>query len=176
MNPGLPQSADDMTDILDIEGVLPDPWAALIRAFLFAAVFLAFGLLAFLLVKKIIKSVSAGIKKPLSPEEKALQALKRLMQKNYVDQKQWRAFYFSLDEIFRHYLFEKFGLDVLDKTFEELKNDTACLPETFSDGATRQVWEFWERAQMAKFARQELTVEQAQADYAFVEGLVMGHE
>jgi len=172
MNQNLPKSVDEMKDILDIEGIFFSSLPDTLRLIIIIVLILIALSLFFIIAKKISKLLAKRGEELLSPEERALRYLAGLKKKKMIEQKQWRPFYFLLDEIFRRYLFEKFSFDVLDKTFEELKIQMDMFSKHLLRNEIVILNQFWARAQMAKFAGQSATPDDAENDYGFVKDLV----
>lgn len=179
MNKNLPQSVEEMQDIIDIAGLvrssLPDLIHTILIVFLVLIVLVG---LIFLVLKIIKKRKEAGIF--LSPGQKALQALEKLKKSGCISRKDWSHFYFSLDEILRHYLHEAFHLDVLDKTFEELKASAQQMVQIHDGRFEKIILEFWQRAQFIKFAKQDsnekLAIQDLAAISQFVKTTGQSHE
>lgn len=167
MNKALPQSVEEMQDIVDIEGLvhssLPDFIYKILIVFLVLAVFAGL----FFLIRKIIRNKKEK-KIFLTPDQKALQALEKLRKSDCIPNKSWNQFYFLLDEILRHYLHDAFHLDVLDKTFEELKASAQQLIQIQDSKFEKMILEFWQRAQFIKFAKQDSNENLAIQDLAAI--------
>ncbi|MBF0106184.1 MAG: hypothetical protein HQM16_12755 [Deltaproteobacteria bacterium] len=82
-------------------------------------------------------------------------------------------FYFALDEIFRRYLFEQFALNVMDKTYEQLKGDQGLFSGLFAAEHAVYLTAYLDRAQMAKFAKVAVDIKAAGEDFKFVEAFVL---
>jgi len=172
MNASLPNSVNEMKDIIDIEGLFFSSLPTIVKI---AVIIVVISLLAaFLLyiLKKIARHFAKDKFSHLSPEERAMAYLEALKKKKLIGQKEWRSFYFLLDEIFRRYLTEKFDFDVLDKTFEELKTNMKTYSKLLMKTEFDHLSQFWQRAQMTKFAAQTSSAELAEADFGFVRGIV----
>lgn len=170
MNNPLPTSANEMTDILDLQGIITLKWLHTLKIVsLILLSLLVLALLAWLFYKLYKKYFYA---QDLSPDQKALSDLSELKKKKWIEASHWRAFYFSLDEIFRTYLQTQFGLEILDKTFEELHHDWDRLKPLFLLAEQARLDPFLLRAQLIKFAGSSTTPDDAGEDFAFVERFV----
>lgn len=171
MNQNLPQSVEEMQDIIDIAGIVRSSVPHLIYTILIVFLILAALTGLFFLIRKIIRNKkSAEIF--LLPDQKALKALDQLRKSDYISNKLWNQFYFSLDEILRRYLHEAFHLDVLDKTFEELKDFTKQIAQIHDGKFEKMILEFWHRAQFIKFAKQDSNENLAFQDLAAISQFV----
>lgn len=167
MSDSLPQSVEEMQDILDIEEIVRSSWPDLIYKTLMVLFILAVIAGLIFLIRKIVKKKKAA-EIFLSPDQKALQALEKLKKSEYISNKSWNQFYFSLDEILRRYLHEAFHLDVLDKTFEELKSFVPQIAQIHGGSFEKIISEFWQRAQFIKFAKQDSDENLAAKDLAAI--------
>ena len=176
----LPKSVEEMTDIIDIEGLWHSSFVTQLKsALIILGVLLAVALLLYG-IKKIYlhyKNKRAGLM--LTPDARALKDLKQLTKAGFLEARSWDLYYFSLDEILRRYINDRFNFNILDKTYEEIKN-SLHNPQTgksfvsgLSNHVSRQMQEFWAKAQFIKFAKQVTTGESCAADYKFVEQFVL---
>jgi hypothetical protein len=164
----IPESIEQMTDIIDIEGIIHSPWLSFVKTALVIIVLLAVLILISYIIWKLVKRYKA--KKAavvLSPDEEALSGLKSLKNKKYTEQSLWHAYYFDLDEVLRRYIYRRFHVDVLDKTFEEIRliERKSVHLKGFRD--------FWSRAQMIKFAKMPATVDDCEKDFKVVRDFVI---
>ncbi|MBU0505023.1 hypothetical protein KJ708_03430 [bacterium] len=164
----IPESIDQMTDIIDIEGIVHSPWLSFLKTALVIAVLLFVVALVSYIIWKIVKKIKA--KKEalyISPDEEALSGLSRIKNKKYLEQNQWQYYYFDLDEVLRRYIFRRFHVDVLDKTFEEIRfiEKKNVHLKSFRD--------FWSRAQMIKFAKRPSTPDDCEKDFKVVRDFVL---
>lgn len=167
----LPQSVDEMKDIIEISGIHASPYADWLRFLLFSLVAFVILLLLFFIFRYLYRKIKNRLIR-ISPEEKAETDLRDLIKKDFVRQGRLPFYYFRLDEIFRTYMKQKFNVDVLEKTFEELKQDLNPLKSYFSDSQMPDLLSFWERAQLAKFAKVGSSEQQSKVDYKFVREFV----
>jgi len=176
----LPQSVEEMTDIIDIEGILHSSTVSMLKTaliiFIVVIVVLA---LSYILIKLWKKWQQRRLEELLSPDERALRNLADLRKVKHIENSKWPLFYFSLDEILRRYIFARFDCDVLDKTYEEIKVmlSKKGTHNSFLDYARikdiKNLSQFWERAQLIKFAKIPSTVDDCQKDFEMVKGFVV---
>ncbi|MEW6363097.1 MAG: BatD family protein [Acidobacteriota bacterium] len=93
----------------------------------------------------------------LSPEEEALEALKRLEASSLLVEGRIKEFYVELTEILKHYVYRRHGVAVEERTTDEIVRDSsAVLPsEVF-----QLLREFLRRADMVKFAKYRAAAEE----------------
>ncbi len=168
MNQNLPQSAVEMTDILDIADVYRDGTAFTIKLIL--------GILLAILVLTVLFFLLRGLYRKffnkealLTPVERAKRDLSLLKKRKLVDDEKFREFYFVLDEILRRFLKEEHGCDVVEHTFEELGAYRQKLASVLDDKQAAWLYEFWRRAQQVKFAKEAANKEEASDDLGKVE-------
>lgn len=100
----------------------------------------------------------------------ALQLLKMLRQKGYLERGQFREYYFESNEIIRAYLAHRYAFNALDLTTDELMvRLSAIAAQGLDREKLRQVLE---HADLVKFAKFEATREQAAAMLDFFEATV----
>ena len=125
MKKNLPQSVEEMTDIIDIEGILHSSTVSMLKTaliiFIVVIVVLA---LSYILIKLWKKWQQRRLEELLSPDERALRNLADLRKVKHIENSKWPLFYFSLDEILRRYIFARFDCDVLDR---RTKKSKLCL-------------------------------------------------
>jgi hypothetical protein len=167
MTETLPQSADQMTDILDIEPIFSATSAHTLRMILLALVFcllLWVLYLFFTWLKTRLKKLRAK-----SPYETAVSSLKALQTEA---NKNTPAFYFVLTETLKRYLTFEHNLDVLDRTTPEI----LPLKTRFQTVITEYEWEKFKtlltRSDEIKFAKAPVTPHEAEEDLKFSEELV----
>lgn len=172
MNDALPQSADEMTDILDIASMHNSSLPALVREILLGTLVVLVVLLVSWMIYRFIKYLKTR-KKALTPEEKILKCLDLLRRKDYLHQTRFDLFYFDLDEAFRKYLDEKFEKQLLDKTYEELKILLPSLIPILGEDQREWYAAFLERSQMAKFSGLPVDMKHADSDFRHIERFVL---
>lgn len=117
--PHLP-SLEQMTDILDIEGIILLPWKTIALYTLPLLILLGLGLVVWAFLKFLRRRKLSGAGRHLSPAEQALWELARLEQQQLVQKGEFKKYYFFLSEIFRRYLEERFQYPAIDKTTDEI--------------------------------------------------------
>ncbi|MGA1867813.1 MAG: LPXTG cell wall anchor domain-containing protein [bacterium] len=114
------------------------------------------------------KKVEAPVVRP--SHEVAAEALTALKQASFLDEGDFRGYYFRLSEIFREYLESRYRYPAVEKTSEELIPflEKLSITREFKD-STRSLMK---RADMAKFAKFKPDVDIAQKDCLRVEDFV----
>lgn len=171
MSKTLPQSVDQMQDIIDIADVYQDATMPLIRLVLAVLVFVLVAIILFYLGRFMYRRF---FKKEhlFTPEERGRLALATIRKQGYLGRGAFRELYFSLDETLRIYLHQRHGHDVVEKTFEELSSFDKNLLASFSTQTVTSLLGFWRRSQQVKFAKESVSLEEAQADFKFVEKII----
>ncbi len=142
-------SPQEMTDILDIEGVIGFPWGTLL--WILALVGLL--LVAFFLIRFFIKRRQNKIAKSLTPTARVQFELDQLDRQQFLERGDFRKFYFFLSEIFRRYVQDSYGYPAIDKTTGEITRE--LLPVIDLDSSEKeQAQTFLERSDQVKFANQ----------------------
>lgn len=108
---------------------------------------------------------------PLLPHEKARKRLRKLHSKNLIEKDDGRQFYFELSEITRGYTDERFILNTLESTQEEIKITFKSLNEITSS-MKDDLLNFFSRSDFAKFAKMAFPREQLKTDIAMVEDFI----
>ncbi|MGA1863670.1 MAG: hypothetical protein ACMUHX_01275 [bacterium] len=104
-----------------------------------------------------------GIVEEPTPEEVAIKDLERLKSSEYLDQQDYRSFYFRLSEIFRVYMEKRFGFPAQESTTEELIPQIERLDLT---RAQKDIVRLLARGEdLVKFARYNPNIEKAQEDW-----------
>lgn len=98
---------------------------------------------------------------PLPLAERTLAALSALGARHLPEQGRPREFYFELSEILRGYLGERYGIDALESTSSELVQKLKRLAPPGLPVADLERFSF--ESDLAKFAREERTVEECAA-------------
>lgn len=143
---------EEMTDILDIEGIFRFPLDQILLYGGIILAVLALCALIFFLVWWLRRRAILRREKELSPNEKFFLELERLDNQKLLKRNDYRKYYFFLSEIFRQYLTDSFGCDAIDKTTEEilpLLSDQIKLPEKQQVIAK----DFLAHADLVKFAK-----------------------
>jgi len=159
----LPNSVEEMTDIIDIVGISPSPWFNVIKWSLVILLVFLLLWLVIMVLRRISKRKKEAVS--LSPKQRAVKSLDLLNKADLISKRSWQKYYFTLDIIFRRYVYEEFDYDVLDRTVEELK---VKLPEVYSKVPNIDLdWykQFLERIQLIKFAQESSSADDCQQDY-----------
>lgn len=113
---------DSSADYRDIKGIeeIANPSARFIPWIVAAVSLISLGLLIFMLRKR-QKKPESGMPAPmlLSPYAEAMEALEALRRKG-LQEGQEKAYYSRLNDIFRVFVFRKYGMSTLERTNEEL--------------------------------------------------------
>ena len=155
-------SVDQMTDILDIEPILPAPYRYLFdHGGTILIVLLAIALMIWLL-KRPRKVKPTNPEEMLSPWDKALLEIKKLEQQKLLEKGDYRKFYFFISEIFRRYLDERFHYPAIDKTTSEISRELTGL--SFAKQDEGRINNFLSQGDQIKFANASSTINQAKED------------
>lgn len=141
------QSAKDMTDILDIEGIVASSWSLYRNAGLALLVSVLLLALLYLLWRILQKRKT---KKSLPPYQWALAVLKQLA-KNQA-QNSLQQNYFELDRVLRDFISQKLHINYRDKTYEEAKEHNNELKQIVGDELMTQFLAYQNRVQEIKFS------------------------
>ncbi len=109
---------------------------------------------------------------PLPPHETALDGLRRLMRKGYIESHDVNPFYTELSDIVRHYLEDRFQLRAPESTTEEFIRDAANARVLLVDHQAL-VRDFLEQSDRVKFARLRPGISDMKDAYAAAERLVL---
>jgi hypothetical protein len=171
MTDALSQSSGDMKDILDIEPVLLSLTAHWIRIGLAALGILAVLALAYASYRYVKKRRAMRITE-LSPYGRALKDLEALRKSRHYAEREWAPFYFLLTEAFKRFVSGHCGMDVSDKTTEEVIRMKVEFARIADEADWERVKSFLSRGDQVKFAKAEATPVQAAEDFDFVENFV----
>ena len=158
----MPVSADQMQDIIDIEGVFNYSWvpqlkiAFVILGLLLLCLFLYWVVKKFLTRKKDEDSVL--------PDIQFYNDLKKLEMQDFVTKKEERKLYFFLSEALRRFIDRHFYYQALDKTFTEIENEFLIARATEIVSA-EEVRRFLKRAEEIKFAGNTVNPEEVAQDF-----------
>ncbi len=109
---------------------------------------------------------------PPPPHETALDGLRRLMRKGYIESHDVNPFYTELSDIVRHYLEDRFHLRAPESTTEEFIRDAANARVLISDHQAL-VRDFLEQSDRVKFARFRPDISDMKDAYAAAERLIL---
>jgi hypothetical protein len=166
--PGKAGSQEAMTDIYDIKPPQAMGSPAWLRYGLPAlgVILLCIAAALYFWRKKRRKENEPGLP-PMSPEEAALA---RLMEIKDFSPAKGREFYFRLSEAFRGYVGDRFGIDALEKTTEELLPLIQHL--NVPEHLAKQSKSFMISSDAVKFADEAADRERMALHYEFVLGFV----
>ncbi|EKD51141.1 MAG: hypothetical protein ACD_62C00335G0003 [uncultured bacterium] len=170
----LPKSIAEMQDIIDIESIVRSAypgWIKLIIMILLAMFFCAALIWAIRKLWKRFGGPDSAV--VMTIEQLALKDLAKLKKKQWPEQNKWPLYYFELDEILRRYIQLRFGFDLLDKTYEQIRSllkSGAAAPEFLQlpSVTISELKVFWEGAQLIKFAKMPGTVADCEKDFMMV--------
>jgi hypothetical protein len=118
-------------------------------------------LLSYVLYKQ-YKKRQAEKKPELQPWQKAIEMLKKLTPEKYETKEKFKKFYFQISHIFKSFLQEQFGWDVLEKTDDELIN--FLREKNFDENLVKNLKSILEGSLLIKFANEQALKEQARKD------------
>jgi hypothetical protein len=108
---------------------------------------------------------------PLEPHQVALNALRDLLAKGWIESENAEPFYIELSSIIRRYLEDRFGLRAPERTTEEFIRE-ATTSRSLSPDHQILTSEFLEQCDLVKFARHRPARKDMQNGYAAAERLV----
>jgi hypothetical protein len=108
---------------------------------------------------------------PLKPHETALNALRDLLAKGWIESENAEPFYIELSSIIRRYLEDRFGLRAPERTTEEFIRE-ATTSRFLSSDHQILTSEFLEQCDLVKFARYQAGREDMKNGYRAAERLV----
>lgn len=171
MTDALSRPAPETKDILDIEPVFSSLTAHWIRVGLAALAVFAVLALIYALVIYVKKRRAARVSE-LSPYECAIRDLKGLRASRHYAEREWAPFYFILTETFKRFVSGHCGVDVSDKTTEEVVRMKGEFARVTDETDWERVKSFLSRGDHVKFAKAAATPAQAAEDFEFVESFV----
>jgi len=164
-----------VADIADNETILENDELANIpddRLWFYSVIILGGLLLGGLVIYLVHRlSTRKKIVPPLTPYEQAQNELRELKYKNFLSQKEYRNFYFSLSEILRRYIDGCFDLNTLESTQEEIGNMFKKTSRITQEEKTRLL-AFFTRSDFIKYAKKESTEETSKGDLSIVETFI----
>lgn len=170
MTAPLPQSAEQMTDILDIEALILSPWSRYLTVGAWLLVFLL-GLVLALFLYFRWRSRRAKIIK-LSPYDQAEKDLRSLTESRILSSDKGAAFYFRLTEILKRYLEDEFHVRVTDKTTDEILALKEGLSVFLEASEKERFQTFLLKCDAVKFAKWPVPHEEAVRDLGWVRAFV----
>lgn len=136
----------------DIAGphALTDPAKLLWQIALVVAAALLLAVGGYLLARKLRRH--AASEPLLSPQERALRELERLLREDLISTGRHKEFYLGLSNLLRRYIEERFSLAAPERTTEEFLDELRTNP-VLSEQHTLLLKEFLRHCDMVKFAR-----------------------
>lgn len=171
MNETLPKSAEEMSDILDIESLPPSLWALAFDALKIAGL-VALILVALYLLYRLFHYLRKRRHPELAPYDRVLADLKRIEGRLNEASTAWPDYYFELTHALKRYLQNEPALDALDKTTEEIRREQASYRRVLGDREWQRLLEFLSKSDGIKFAQGAVTAEEAGRDLAWIRALV----
>lgn len=102
---------------------------------------------------------SSSLSAPLSPREKAMEALQELHAKQLPQEGEFDQYYVHLTSILRHYIEEQWQVRAPEQTTQEFLRELS-ISQPFSQPTQRTLAAFLHCADMVKFARQRPTLDE----------------
>ncbi|MBN1269005.1 MAG: hypothetical protein JXB04_05415 [Kiritimatiellae bacterium] len=164
---------DPETVLRDIKGPArwPGTWPRWTWGlFLVALLALLGGLLARFILRRPPEAAPRTPPKP--PHEVALEALRALLAKGWIESDQAEPFYVELSAIVRRYIEERFALRAPERTTEEFIREAAAS-RRLTDAHQELVRAFLEQSDLVKFARHRPARDDMHAAHAAAERLVV---
>ncbi len=148
----LPSDTDDIRDIKEPENIKSHFWLYLFIILLIAGA----AVFAFFYYKKYFKKETEDIKikklEKIIPEDiEALEKIKKLQQKGYLEKNKFKIFYFEISEIIRGYLHRRYDIYTLERTSYEIMID---IRKIVDDKNIQKLFnKFFRDSDMVKFAK-----------------------
>lgn len=93
----------------------------------------------------------------------AEERLRKLRESDLIENEQFKLFYLELSEIIRHYLEPRFGIDAIDHTTWELREEMRSIG--LSEGQYDSLFALFDSADLVKFAKSIPTPQMIEADF-----------
>ena len=155
----------DLSQVRDLHDLArwPDRFPRWLLALLIAAVVVGLG--AWLLRLYLAHARAVAAQAPqIPPHEIALLALQMLLEKRWIEEENFRPFYWELTDILRYYVENRFGLHAPERTTEEFLTE-AMQSKSLKEDIQQLLFSILEYADAVKFAR--LRPQQADMRTAF---------
>lgn len=101
-------------------------------------------------------------RKAVPPFERALQRLKELGAKPYIEQEQYEAFYYEITWIIRVFISEQFGINAPERTTEEFLADMETRPD-FPAAYKPRLRDYMDHCDLVKYAAVKPSADEIQA-------------
>lgn len=171
MNEELPQSIEEMSDILDVEGISTWPWLDHAGWIIAGVVILISLLLSWYFWHRFRKRKKKNVQ--LIPRQRAKQDLKNLKKQSFPEQNNYSLYYLQLTEILRRFINDEFQVEALERTTQEILFSQKEFQSHFdSESQWQNFVTLLKRSDEAKFATATLTPEIAKSDFEFVKSFV----
>ena len=144
----LTRNAEDVTDILDIEGPLNQPKDYTLYMIIGGAVLLL-ALIIYLVTSRKVKYVY------IPPDKEALINLQKLEEKSLLESGLYQQHYFELTNIFKTYVSKRFNVDAMESTSQELLNKVHSISEV-KGKLDEDLNEFCQLTDLAKYAKRAM--------------------
>lgn len=162
---------EEMTDILDIEGIRYFPWMEIFKGLGFILGLLLLVALLYCLWRLIRYLVDVWKRSKQTPLERGLKALHALAARDWPEKGQMRLFYFELSSLLRRYLEEEFHYPATDKTTPEIRRELSSHT-ILTESQIKMIEEIFKRADWAKFAEGSPLASEARDDVAASMGIL----
>ena len=150
----------------------PASWPGLLPRWLWLLLVPVIAVAAGLLARRLARRPRAAVRVRLPPaHERALDELRALREKRYIEDHQPEPFYVELSGIVRRYLENRFGLHAPESTTEEEMRETVESPALTDDQRERTAV-FLAESDLVKFARHEPEEEDMRRAFQAAETLV----
>lgn len=118
------------------------------------------------------RSKPVYIPPPLPAHEVALSALEQLEQRSLVEDGKFQLYYLELTEITKGYIEGRFGIEALDRTTEEIRQELLREAKRIEPLNAKEVIDFLQACDLVKFARFAPPVEEASGALGSVRKMV----
>jgi hypothetical protein len=148
----LNRNADDVTDILEVEGVAAVPLSVEVILMISGGVLVVLILIIIVFVRRKKNKESAVV---LPPYEEAKKQLGVLKHRNLIETGAYKDHFFELTEILKHYISRRFDVDASEATTAELLERVTVISEI--EGELKEALpDFCEKTDLIKFAKMTL--------------------
>ncbi|MGL1933782.1 MAG: BatD family protein [Fibrobacterales bacterium] len=164
----LNRNGEDITDILEVEGVATVPMALQTVLIIVGVVCVVLIILVVILMRRKRKREGAVV---LPPYEEAKKQLVELKDRNLMETGAYKDHFFELTEILKHYISRRFSVDASEATTAELLERVTLISEI--EGELKEALpQFCEKTDLIKFAKMTLDDTSNVMLNEYVEGFV----
>ncbi|MGL1901148.1 MAG: BatD family protein [Fibrobacterales bacterium] len=164
----LNRNSEDVTDILEVEGVVGAPMALQTILIIVGSICFALLVLIIVLIRRKRNKESAIV---LPPYEEAKKQLNELKHRNLMETGAYKDHFFELTEILKHYISRRFNVDASEATTAELLERVTLISEI--EGELKEALpQFCEKTDLIKFAKMTLDDTSNTMLNEYVEGFV----